>query len=136
MLPGETETEAILSDALRLLCNQGEIFISAGMVFLDPAFATEMLKPLVDHRLSIPFVLRKVRDAAHAKVLVAGVDALVKYGEVRPHAHSRPQPPAPPCNRSSSCALLCGRCDVSARVLVHVHVFVCVTDAAMGSAAA
>ena len=25
---------------------------AAGIVFLDPAFATEILKPLVDHRLS------------------------------------------------------------------------------------
>ena len=34
---------SILTDALELLCNQGELFIAAGMVFLDPGFATEML---------------------------------------------------------------------------------------------
>ena len=39
------------SDAIELLCNQGEIFISAGIVFLEPGSATEILKPLVDHRL-------------------------------------------------------------------------------------
>ena len=44
--------DAILKDALDLLCNQGEIFVSSDLVFLEPAFATELLKPLVDHRLS------------------------------------------------------------------------------------
>ena len=50
-LPEEASPASILSDALALLANQGELFISGGLVFLDPAFATELLKPLVDHRL-------------------------------------------------------------------------------------
>ena len=56
-----TETEehgAILTDALALLCAQGELFMAGGLVFLDPAFATDLLKPLVDHRLKDPNHLR------------------------------------------------------------------------------
>ena len=51
-LPGEADPLSILNDSLELLCNQGELFIAAGMVFLDPGFATELLRPLVDHQLT------------------------------------------------------------------------------------
>ena len=51
-VPNEAAPSSILTDALELLCNQGEIFVAAGMVFLDPGFATELLRPLVDHQLT------------------------------------------------------------------------------------
>lgn len=51
-VPDEADPMSILTDALELLGNQGEIFIAAGMVFLDPGFATELLRPLVDHQLT------------------------------------------------------------------------------------
>ena len=51
-MPDEPEPSSILTDALELLCNQGELFIAAGIVFLDPGFATELLRPLVDHQLT------------------------------------------------------------------------------------
>ena len=35
-----------------LLCNQGEIFSSSGIIYLQPDYVTRLLKPLVDHRLS------------------------------------------------------------------------------------
>ena len=74
---------ALLEDSLALLNASGEVFRSSELVFLDPAFTTEPLKPLVDHRLNSLFVLQKERDPRRAKVLVAGVDALVKHGELR-----------------------------------------------------
>lgn len=51
-VPDEAAPLSILTDALDLLSNQGEIFIAAGIVFLDPGFATELLRPLVDHQLT------------------------------------------------------------------------------------
>ena len=51
-VPDEADPSSILTDALQLLCNQGEVFMSTGMVFLDPDFATELLRPLVDHQLT------------------------------------------------------------------------------------
>ena len=32
-------------------CNQGEIFSSSGIIYLQPDYVTRLLKPLVDHRL-------------------------------------------------------------------------------------
>ena len=98
---GVAADEALLGDVLGLLDNQGEVFRSSGLVFLDPAFTTAPLKPLVDHRLGAAFVIEKVRDVRHAKVLIAGVDALVKHGEVMlPPAQSNR---VPPLRASSSC---------------------------------
>ena len=59
---GEFDAKSTLSDALNLQSNQGDVFSAAGMAFLDPGFATEMLKPLVDHRLS--------RDSARADIAI------------------------------------------------------------------
>ena len=42
---------AVLDDAVSLLVNQGEIFMSASMIFLQPDFVTRLLRPFVDHRL-------------------------------------------------------------------------------------
>ena len=55
LLPEEPERGGQLlkiKSALELLENQGEIFTSNGLIFLDPAFTTQLLKPLVDHRLT------------------------------------------------------------------------------------
>ena len=41
----------ILDDALRTLSSQGEIFVAAGIVYLDPAFITSLVSPLLDHQL-------------------------------------------------------------------------------------
>ena len=53
ILPDEKDPLSVLTDALDLLGNQGEIFEANGIVFLDPGFATELLRPLVDHTLSV-----------------------------------------------------------------------------------
>lgn len=44
-------TRAYGSTACACTC-PGELFISSGIVFLDPGFATELLRPLVDHQLT------------------------------------------------------------------------------------
>ncbi|EOD20664.1 miro domain-containing protein [Emiliania huxleyi CCMP1516] len=41
----------ILDEALRTLSKQGEIFVAAGIVYLDPAFITSLVSPLLDHQL-------------------------------------------------------------------------------------
>ena len=71
------------------MCDQGELFVSSDLVFLDPAFATEVLKPLVEHLLSSarakPEVIEFVkahRDSSVQKLLGA-IDALTQRGEVR-----------------------------------------------------
>ena len=56
---------AILTDALELLANQGELFIGAGMVFLDPGFATELLRPLVDHQLTGAAAAKVISPLSH-----------------------------------------------------------------------
>jgi hypothetical protein len=66
LLPDDEKADAILADALDLLCNQGDIFIAAGIVFLDPGFATELIKPLLDHRLSKEFARTDVEEYVRA----------------------------------------------------------------------
>ena len=43
----------VLHDALQLLVNQGEVFSSSGIIYLQPDYITRLLKPLVDHRLRL-----------------------------------------------------------------------------------
>ena len=62
------DTKAILSDAIKLLANQGELFLSSGMIFLDPSFATELLKPLVDHRLLVDEKSRETVQVTYASL--------------------------------------------------------------------
>ena len=45
---GDAAVAHVLSDAVQLMCDQGELFTSSNLVFLDPAFATQVLKPLVE----------------------------------------------------------------------------------------
>ena len=42
----------VMHDALQLLVNQGEVFSSSGIIYLQPDYITRLLKPLVDHRLT------------------------------------------------------------------------------------
>eukprot|EP00966_Prymnesium_polylepis_P144752 3342635-Prymnesium_polylepis.1 len=52
--------DAELDEALTVLVSQGEIYLSAsidepsGLIFLSPSFPTELIKPLVDHKLGDP----------------------------------------------------------------------------------
>ena len=40
------------SCSLSLLAAQGEVFLSAGVAYLDPGYVAALMKPLVDHKLS------------------------------------------------------------------------------------
>ena len=83
---------SIFSDALQLLVNQGEMFSSSGIIFLRPDYVTQLLKPLVDHRLA-QSVFRKQLLANYAEAhaasthkaaaLLPAIDCLVKSGELR-----------------------------------------------------
>jgi hypothetical protein len=46
-------SEAVFDDALRLLEAQGTVFSDAGLVFLSPTYVTDLMKPLVDHLLTL-----------------------------------------------------------------------------------
>ena len=81
-------TEAVdaqsVDDALTLLAAQGEIFISAGIAYLDPSFVAGLMKPLVDHRLSSrACALGIAQSAAHGSALVAALDELTTAGVLR-----------------------------------------------------
>ena len=43
---------SILTSALRLMADQGEIFLSGDIAYLDPRAITSLIAPLVDHRLN------------------------------------------------------------------------------------
>jgi len=86
----------LLDDAIRLQCNQGEIFTSVGMVFLEPGFSIELLKPLVDHRLSKASAKTDVEVHVRATLgvqapkgaaaqLLAGIDMLCRKGLLSEH---------------------------------------------------
>ena len=51
MPEGMPQLEEILINAVRLATEQGAIFTTADVVYLDPPFANLLLQPLVDHRL-------------------------------------------------------------------------------------
>ena len=69
-LPDAQDPSSILHDALTLLCNQGEFFVSGGIVFLDPGFATEMLAPLVNHTLSAEAAQTRAEVVTHVQATV------------------------------------------------------------------
>ena len=84
----------VLDDALQLLVNQGEIFSSCGIIYLQPNYVVRLLKPLVDHRLGRQFFQKgqagaemlggdPATVAQKAAMLLPAVDALVKSGELR-----------------------------------------------------
>lgn len=41
----------VIDDALSLLAAQGEVFLSAGVAYLEPSYVACLMKPLVDHTL-------------------------------------------------------------------------------------
>ena len=43
---------SILTSALQLMADQGEIFLSGDIAYLDPAAITRLIAPLVDHRIN------------------------------------------------------------------------------------
>ena len=59
------------TDALELVCQQGEMFAAGGLVFLDPEFITELIKPMVDHRLDDAEHASRIRDGLRAYIKVA-----------------------------------------------------------------
>ena len=87
----QTPDDQILKDAQSLLCNQGEIFSSSGIVYLQPDYVTRLLGPLVDHRLSKRFLasveaalsLSEDMSAAEKATAMNAADALVGFGELR-----------------------------------------------------
>ena len=81
---------AVLDDALQLLVNQGEIFASCGIIYLQPNYVVRLLKPLVDHRLNRQFFTKGHAgalligdDQQRAATLLPAIDCLVKSGELR-----------------------------------------------------
>ena len=81
--------EQVLKDALQLLVNQGEIFASSGIIYLQPDYVTRLLKPLVDHRMGKKFMQAvaaklpvEMGDAERAATLTAA-DCLATSGELR-----------------------------------------------------
>ena len=49
-LASDELSDDLLDGSIAMMVAQGEIYVSCGLVFLNPAFATSLLKPLVDHR--------------------------------------------------------------------------------------
>ena len=80
---GAVDAQSV-DDALGLLAAQGEVFISAGIAYLDPAYVAALMKPLVDHRLSSrSAALGFAASAAHGSALLEAVDQLVSAGILR-----------------------------------------------------
>ena len=85
----DVEAADVLGDALQLMCEQGELLVASGIAFLDPLFAAQVLKPLVEHSLSkkraqpevVAFV--KARREGNVQRLLEAVEALAQHGEVR-----------------------------------------------------
>lgn len=80
-LAGGVLDAQLVDEALGLLAAQGEVFVSAGMAYLDPSFVATLMKPLVDHRLSLrTSAVGFAEGAAHASALVSAVGELVHAG--------------------------------------------------------
>ena len=80
----ESVDAQLVDDALMLLAAQGEVFVSAGIAYLDPSFVASLMKPLVDHRLSTrASVLSAARTAAHGSALLSALDELTTAGVLR-----------------------------------------------------
>ena len=85
------EPASVLEDAIKLLCAQGEMATLNGAIHLDPDLVNRMTAPLVDARLSrawaTPRALEHTAETApdqpRTALLLAAVDALVEFGELR-----------------------------------------------------
>lgn len=88
---GLTADARVMHDALALLVNQGEVFSSCGIIYLQPGHVTSMLKPLVDHRLNRDWALPRAyehcgeiwEDAPSVRLLLDAVEVLATSGELR-----------------------------------------------------
>ena len=81
--PGNVDA-LLVDDVLQLLAAQGEVFVSAEIAYLDPAYVATLMKPLVDHRLSRrSAALHFAGSASHGAALLSAVDELVNVGVLR-----------------------------------------------------
>ena len=88
---GPGASPQVLTDALQLLVNQGEVFSSSGIIYLQPDYITRLLKPLVDHRLTkqrFQQTLGALPGDADAQVrraalLLPACEIFIKTGELR-----------------------------------------------------
>ena len=81
----------VMHDALQLLVNQGEIFSSSGIIYLQPDYITRLLKPLVDHRLTRSRFQQTLgslpgdaeTQSRRASLLLPACEIFVRSGELR-----------------------------------------------------
>ena len=74
----------VIDDVLSLLAAQGEVFLSAGVAYLEPSYVASLMKPLVDHTLSSRgHALGFALHPPHAARLLSAVDELVQSGVLR-----------------------------------------------------
>ena len=81
----------VMHDALQLLVNQGEVFFSSGIIYLQPDYITRLLKPLVDHRLTRSRFQQTLgalpgdveTQARRAAMLLPACELFTKTGELR-----------------------------------------------------
>ena len=73
---------SILTSALQLMADQGEIFLSGDIAYLDPAAITSLIAPLVDHRLTDVDVY--LSDGP-------GKDLLTYLSELTPNTNTMPK---------------------------------------------
>lgn len=88
----DVEADAtVMHDALQLLVNQGEVFSSSGIIYLQPDYITRLLKPLVDHRLTRSRFQQTLgtlpgdaeTQQRRAALLLPACDIFVRTGELR-----------------------------------------------------
>ena len=88
----DVEADAeVLHDALQLLVNQGEVFSSSGIIYLQPDYITRLLKPLVDHRLTRSRFQQTLgalpgdadTQQRRASLLLPACETFVRTGELR-----------------------------------------------------
>ena len=89
------ESNTVLDDAIMLMEAQGEILTSAGMVFLQPSFLMDLLKPLFEHRMQkknvAKYVARRKKsmqkfsryDTDGSACLESALEALISKAELR-----------------------------------------------------
>jgi hypothetical protein len=77
-----TQRLSIFKSALQLMADQGEIFLSGDIAYLDPAAITSLIAPLVDHRLNNVDVY-----LSHGP----GKDILTYLSELTPNANPMPK---------------------------------------------
>ena len=84
--------DATLQSALTLLVDQGEILLSSGLVYLDLSFAVDIVRALVDHRLTdqpsdeirayVSSAPMLVRDHRSVERLLAALGTMLRSGRL------------------------------------------------------